>query len=360
MLIKIFSVFSIFVIIGDCFAEPPYLITDSGYSAITEFTLTKTGKLYWLDNDRILFNGFAADSPENKRKRPQRIDQLALYIWDTKENKVTHYTDGELSCYHRGRVAYRVRNPDRRVFFKVGNFGEEQVDHSEQFSSRFSICNFEIARDEPEKKRFAIIRLYDGDGYLEVGKMFAPSIARDNYIKFYPATDLKGMTLPIRSGEVWPNYIDYYDFANAYILYSLAARGYKHDVSRWPKGLPQPVYLMTPEGEVSKIEIPFFNWNRGGPKDVVPTKNGIFATYTYPGWTSGVPDPGIKINMSLMGGYLVQGKKYQKIISGWIYAKGLSPDGCKLAVGISSPKFPESPSRLMMIDLCTNKTESKS
>jgi hypothetical protein len=339
-----------FLFCGNAIAES-YPIYDSGYSAVTNFSAVHTGKLYWLDNQRVLFTGFAADSPDTKKKKPQRIDQLALYIWDTKENKVTYYTDGELACYYQGRVAYQIKVSGKKTI-KTGRMGDEKIDEQNKFSSHFSICNFETEGEAPFKKRLQLLRLYDGHGYLEVGKMFVNAATNDAPVRFF-ASGLGEIPLPIRGSEVWPSYVDYYEAADVYTLYSLTAKDRKHGISRWPKGMAQPVYLMTPQGRVSKITIPYFKWNHGGPKDIMPTKKGIFATYTYHGWTSGMPDVGTKMNPALMGGYLVQGKTYKKLIDGWVYAKGLSPDGCKLALGISSPKFPESPARLMMVDVCS-------
>ena len=108
----------------------PYPVMDSGMTASTDYA----DKIYWMDNDRVIFVSYGPKPKtveENKKRKP------AIYIWDTRNNKVEKYANGSHLCYHNGYIRYAFYGDDAPerdpklpswTFWKEGPFGDEKTE----------------------------------------------------------------------------------------------------------------------------------------------------------------------------------------------------------------------------------------
>lgn len=144
---------------------PPYPVLDSGFPA------RSNDKLYWLDNDRLIFVSLGP--------KPKSLEEKwgvpGIHIWDTRTNKVTLYkSSAEELCFSDGYIMYAVvkrpYDPVDPARWYGGKMGQEQEVIPPKGLVDFSVvqnphtCRWEV-RPEYTKGKGAM-PLREGDGWL--------------------------------------------------------------------------------------------------------------------------------------------------------------------------------------------------
>jgi hypothetical protein len=95
-------------------------------------------------------------------------------------------------------------------------------------------------------------------------------------------------------------------------------RDVRNPENSWPKDQPIPIYLLSPDGKVETLQIPYGTWF---PERAFLTRKGLF-------WiSSSAPST----NSKQAGGWLLQDGKAVKLFDHLPEGAGVSPDGCKIA-----------------------------
>jgi hypothetical protein len=252
--------------------------------------------MYWLDNERVLVPGFAplTDPPAPPGTRDS-FGPLGLYVWDTRRNTYTRYADlGEhySLCYNDGFITYTTsdENGDKR-HQSEGPFGKEKplpVDARPSYDSQpaYSMC----PRIDPEKRLRQEHRrqytpawfLKEEHGYLSTGvsRERGSDLTRatqDDPVKLLSPGRSEPVVLPIFAKELRSSTkLTYSSVAARYVIVpdTWRTRDVDNSIGDWPRKLPMPVYLLSPDGKLDVIEVPYGSWL--GPHMAVPTKQGLF------------------------------------------------------------------------------------
>ena len=286
---------------------------------------------FWIDNDRIVFKGFAVGSYSKEmheapsQARAQGYDthgmRTGYYVWDIATSKVSLYKDRIANlCIEDDRVVYQTitTTDDQKPVVWRGKFGGEQPTTIEPLrwtlpEMRATCWGAPIANPRAQKGRYAIPLRADW-GYLDVGP-------RD------PPLDLKAPVSYHRNGQSTPIKL-------AIPMAKLRNGGYalfapfdqQHLIVEGLRNASQTpdAWFLTREGVLTKVTLPEGPWL--GVK-LYPVKDGIFLSSAY---TKGkkISEPG--------GAYLVSaGEPWRLLFSGVKGRAGVSPDGCKVALTFS-------------------------
>ncbi len=295
--------------------------------------------IYWLDNDRALFPAYANE----KRIGPDGKEDWAppgLFIWDTRNNTYTRYADIDKKiffCYNAGFVTYTTHTEeDRKKWIQYeGQFGSEQPlppgseinwdDHQPYYAACPRIEPEKLLRPEHRGQRVSALFLREQDGYLYVAKQRSPDEwmvdrhNQDDQVKYYRTGQAEPIKLPILAKEMWRQ-LSYSEYAGKYLLIPRTWKGrdVRNSVNSWPKNLPIPIYLLSPDGKVETLQIPYGTWF---PGRVFMTRKGLF-------WVS---SDAPSTNSKQAGGWLLQDGKAVKLFDHLPEGAGVSPDGCKIA-----------------------------
>jgi hypothetical protein len=286
----------------------PYPVLDSGVWA----DWLNSPNMYWLDDQRLIFLGTETkDKPINREK-------LQIQIWDISNNKVTPYasTNGGIIGYNDGVIAYLYgKDSSGNNVFKCGKLNNEKVFTLVRKSKTYfdSInCRIQNSEEEPGRKERRTIRpLLKQHGYLDYGPRDAvrPLAKKGDPILFYPAGKKEPVSLPITNETTVIRMFDYYMFKDAYFVHHFT--GY------------QDAWWMYPNGQTERVtfsELPKL-LSQG---KFFPIRNGFFVSRG-----SGKIDPGKDPGDA--GGYLLRDTRILELISGYLRAEAVSPDGCKIA-----------------------------
>jgi hypothetical protein len=169
----------------------------------------------------------------------------------------------------------------------------------------------------------------------------------DEPIHLYPDGGKPSVALPMDKREASLPLMSYSKFNDAYLLYSpIPKSGRVGFIVNWPRGKSQPLYVMRPDGQTAVIEIPYHESRSGGSIDYWLVRPGVFMK----SHNLGIDGPGHA------GGYLIQDKRFTRLLRGYIVAVGISPDGCKVAVGIQPTDERErkrsTAAQLKMLNVC--------
>jgi hypothetical protein len=309
--------------------------------------------VYWLDNDRVIFNG---SRPNDLETTPdgRQVSRHAIYIWDLKSGSVTKHADAGRAflCYAGGYIRYERKEPPYTLHI-AGTFGKEeeisrtndkQPSRSEMtWTNRFTCRTYRQSEISPLPG--AKVPLREGHGFIYLG-MHSLGPERMDPVIYYPEGNQKGIELPIARWQVTLFNITSTDFDNSYIL---TGNQLPHSSDRCvPKGFSRRVYRLRLNGSLETISLPPRESLRcyvevGGVREV---RTGL-TVYINNG----------RINGSAL--YLVHQNRMEKVTSGWIPDARVSPNGCRMAAGISTdddPLKPPAPSyrgHLKVIDFCT-------
>lgn len=282
--------------------QASFVLKDSGFQASSQH------RIYWLDNDRVLFTGYEINL-EKIDKQGRYGREQNIYIWDTRENRRSIYVkNASLGCYFRGYIGYSIiEGPSKK-----GPMGQERT----YLDIHYSKETWEGEPPEWEegvKHHPITCKAYHWNGR---GFPLLPEhgyIARStqlpekepSHIIWYPKEQTDGHALPIpNTNRLWDS--RFVEFLDAYVIYAEFTTGY---------------WLFKPSNSVTRVDLPAIE---GGWYDFLPMQRGVFAVG---GMTSvkRKDDPGNR------GAYWVEGSKAHQIMSGYVKAMNVSPDGCKVA-----------------------------
>lgn len=285
--------------------------------------------LAWLDNRRVLFFGALPG---------KEIETRGLFIWDVVSNTVSQYSSHVRFCYADGYIVAFGASPPQTdparpalVPVRYGQIGKEKDD----------ICDIKTRKGCPPPAEnmsckpwdYAVdaqplgpawgtrFELRSGDGLLlaaresKEGRHHNPELLLN---KHFP----KGFPLPFAGIPI--NGVTYSEFEHRYVFTPWQpADGEKSRSSNWPEGRPQPVYLLSPKGEVDTIQVP---WRAEWDTVLLsmPTKAGLVfkGGGGYPHQWGGL--------------FLYDGREVWDLDRGRMETLAVSPDGCRVAYAINN------------------------
>lgn len=281
----------------------------------------------WLDNHRLMF---VAALPAKE------LESRGIYIWDVIADTVTQYSNHIYFCYAQGYlVAYGDAKLDstgqvKTVPVRYGQFGSEK-DSVCEINSRKG-CPPQVANMSCKPWQYSDNRhpigpkwsttyeLRSGDGVLltttdsEAERKSRPDVLLS---KRFP----EGKPMPFKGVPI--SGAAYSEFRHRYALTSRIPDG---DLSRsstnWPKGRPQPVYLLNPEdGAVDEIQVPWrAEWTT--IHLAMPTRAGLVFM-------------GSGGHSNQWGGlFLYDNREVWALDRGRVETFAVSPDGCRVAYAI--------------------------
>jgi hypothetical protein len=329
---------------------PPLPIKEAGYELIDN-----GNQVFWLDNDRVLFNGADYNELVPRSGDGRRVPKSALFIWDTRTDRVTRYgdIDGRL-CYADGYVNYLYKRGEESNTFREGRLGAE-VDRVIEKTRKNSDTELnELTCKEFQRKDFrpnpqqAGRPLREGHGFLHLGPWDKLKIVQEyreeEPIHLHPEGGKPPIALPMDKREASHLLLSYSAFNDAYLMYSpIPKSGRVGLITNWPNGKPQPLYVMRPDGQTTVIDVPYHVSRSGLGNDYWLVRPGVFM----------ISDNRYR---GVEGGYLVRGGQFVRLMRGSIRAVGVSPDGCKVAVGIQPTDEREqkrsTAAQLKMVNVC--------
>jgi hypothetical protein len=327
-------------------------VVDGGYR------LARHGKLYWLDNERVLFYGRSAkQDSRGAGKAASNPTTGGTYIWNIATGALEHVSEWEITCYHPEYSTWSLVRPAKNEFrFKAGKFGQETElpredltvqQRMERVRSDFT-CKTHLRSElsPPALRDHNVIVLQDGQSYVDLGPGLGANLSErrafPRNLALYQAKTVKALTLPLTWEESFsPFEVAYSKYRDAYVLRPRAPRGAPIGLSQpWPKNQDLVVYLLWENGRVETKLLPY--WPAEYLIDPRPSRTG---------WIFG----GGKLRHT--GGlYLFDGKAVSKLDAGFVKEISVAEDGCKAAVGIQNrPDEMGTPINLKVFDLCVGR-----
>jgi hypothetical protein len=308
----------------------------------------------------VIFNG---SRPNDVETLPDGrvVSKHAIYIWDVKSGSVTKYADAERAslCYADGYISYSRKEASQTVHI-AGPFGKEivtpRLEEKEPSNSksaemvwvnRFTCKPYRQSEISPLPG--TRIPLKTGHGFLYLG-VRDPREERYKRIVYYPGGERAGVELPIERWQVISSGVTATHFNNSYLL--AGDQISNSSDSCVPKGFSRRVYRLSLNGVVETISLPARGELRCyvGAGSVREVRAGM-TVYVH---------TGLLRNSRL---YFIDQGALAELARGWLPVVQVSPDGCRIAAGISSdddPLKPTSPlyrGHLKVIEFCAGRTK---
>lgn len=284
--------------------------------------------LAWLDNQRVMFVGVLLQ--QNKH------EVRGLHVWDVVAGKVSQYSTHTNFCYAAGYLVafgpWQPRNDEKRSGMSpihYGLLGQEKDETCDTLTGKGCQgllnmgCKPRAYINNPQPigaKWRATFELRDGDGVL-----LSPTGSEEErkgktamlLNKHFP----EGKVMPFSRVPIMG--AAYSEYKRRYALTPWwPADDLGRTSSSWPKGRPQPVYLMNPEdGAVEVIPVPW-RAETGTIHFALPAKNGL----VYKAGGSYANDWG--------GLFLYDNREVWSLDRGRVETFAVSPDGCRVAYAI--------------------------
>lgn len=313
-------------------------------------------RLSWIDNDRIFFAGepIAEVLARFDGKRFIGTAKIRFYIWDTRTNEVATYREDVdpfgSYCYNEYENWIRYPVPGKKGVFMEGRLGEEREtrydpsEHTTEARARRQVFyQVQTCREHPYSPQGRgvgsrrVFPLFDAHGVLDVWGR--PNDATPIRLFSNSYEKLREFELPRRA--VVPQNIYFSRYRRAYVLTGYTAPpSFANTWGSWPKGVDQPVYLLSERGELSVAgEIPWHEGYRAALGVYLTRKGIVYADGT----------------ATRNGFYLVSGRSAVTLLRApgpkSLDAGGVSPNGCKVSVAISMYGA-STAGGLKVIDLC--------
>ena len=328
---RIAGLIAVCLIVASCDKEPafPYPVYDANFAALD-------AKIYWLDNNRILFTGFEGGKKPSSTKNKSQI-RWGLYIWDVDAGNVTKYADAKaLACFSDGYIEYTLKSEStkrdgedyiiaRRMEGPLGQEAlvetvfpkdpkkREKKDRSKEIFNRFTCHHQE--RPESMKERI-MIPLKVEHGYLDFGD--GAGTKEDFELKgtlVKPNGEHIETELPLKAIS---RFFKFYPFRQAY--FGMHTPG--PAILNWDLTNCHPAWWFWPDGSSERKCIPYGPWSAGSGELIVhATQNGILIKYANPSNSKAGRDS---------GGYLLKDDEAEKVMDGLMFHEAISPDGCRV------------------------------
>jgi hypothetical protein len=323
-----------------------------------------TATMHWLDNDRLAVLGLVWVVPPRpfKVNDPDPLPRYDtyLYIWDIRKPhphqimKVPGPTPDLFGDGSALRIFFR-REGEKRSEILEGTIVEDRFEGKSMtfpgepgdfVANRFTGALSRAAEKPTAMPGPRVIQpLRPEHGFLDLGgdddaRWTAPE---KDPVRWYPAEggSLRELHFWVRNPRAAE--IAFSRYSGEYMVAELAPSSEKPGrVSSWPKGEPQKLHLWKPHANARLLTVPYGNytpiWH------ALPSRAGLIIVSTY---------AQIDKTASGAGVYLFNGNVSRHLAAGTPNAYALSPDGCRLAVGLQTTEGRVlQPWRLHLIDLC--------
>ena len=292
------------------------------------------GTVYWKDDRQVLFIGAKPDVfailPDGRR-----VLRSFLMQWDTASGEVTTLAElGEHGgfCYYHGYIRYWYRKPSSPeargdTVFKAGLLGSEvEVAHTGSIN-RFSCREY----DELEVKS-------------KIGQGFWPLRETDGYWGAHQGSGrVETVLVRVEAGKrretplkiPYQPYFRWSEYAGSYVFRRLETQFSRTNTTG-------KMWLLRPDGVTTEFDIPAGPWF-GGSAGYDITRRGVFM------WSYAL----VKHGNGDAGGYLIEaGRSPKRFIEGLIYAYGISPNGCGIALSIGRGGASRESAEMVLVNVC--------
>ena len=274
----------------------------------------------WLDAKQVLF----LTSPFFKVNEQLR----ALAIWEV-DGKARVYRDNvNYYCYRDGTITYKVLDPADKGLVRgtwyVGTLGNERVVRKDAGSDLARLydpmnCRFASSQELQDKRpNRGTVPLLEKHGFLDLRAAQGPGAPPNAPVQLVRA-DRTAVTMPFASREFNVG-ISYYEFAGAYLIRSVYFDENKRAVVfPWPADKERPLWMLKPDGTVTRQEFPKGPWVGRDDPGVYPTRAGLVLVRH-----GGIFD-------KTDGVYLADASGVRHLLAGRAGPVGVSSDGCSIA-----------------------------
>lgn len=324
--------------------DNPYGVMDSGFTAMGR------GNSVWLDNHRVVFEGYAVKAPASLEEF--RASEQGLYVWNTLTNDIELFASrGRDICYLDNYISYRIPSTDPndprplvQQFDRIAGVPGSEVNETAlkrqqglELTDIIASRNVSCKNIAPPPLMVASGKrnyrnLLEGHGYLEVPPGLGPNHTEPFVLHSFDESRV--IELPF-TGTLWVSGM-YFEFKNAYFIY----RHSQHELLVGKTCGDGGWYW--PDGAVESICIPLdYRWQSAGAVKIVPLKSGFFITMH---------------KREYQGGYFTDQGKILHVTDGQLDQVSVSPDGCKVAFTYLT-SFPAAQLRrdevtMKMLDTC--------
>jgi len=315
--------------------------------------------LVWLNNQRVMFVGVVRDDPSSR----------GLYIWDVAARTVQQYSQHTEFCFADDYIfAQQIQTGLNYLTvrpIRYGRLGNEQDDTCDM-STRRGCHGFLNMSCKPRasfgpapfgKEAVYAIELRNGDGVIvnpvALSRAMDPPQSVEAQRRYFSRPNLlvskrypEGRPLPITAvDELSPWSTSYSAYAKRYVFVTERPNdGQVGLITTWPRGRPEPIYLMDIDGNVEKVLVPSrSDWNKIHLAQVA---------------TPGIVFWGIGGHANEWGGlFLYTEPDLFALDRGKLEALAVSPDGCKVAYAVFTDfgKTPTNFARIKFIDFCAGR-----
>lgn len=336
--------------------QPTYPVITSGYWVKD---VAHRGLIDWIDNDRIIFVGGSYEGWDHNKSNP-----TALYVFDVKSRTVAKLSDVAGYCFKPTEIRYTLKRTPDAVVIRVIKRGEPAPET--EITRPVSELRAEGEKSKARKlqrhplycggysprelagenwDRYKLKRIYpllEGHGYLDFfgnhPRSGEPPFDTEP-ARWFPPNGAPPIDLPMQKRAIAR--VSYSEWKGAYILRGWLGRApplYQPPArnERWPAELPLPIWLLKPDGSVESHEIPYSNWIENYNR-ILPTQAGYVVTKD--------------VNTQDAGLHIVVGKDLVRLVGGSTTALTVSPDGCGVAVAITTD-FNNRNGGLKVIEVC--------
>jgi hypothetical protein len=311
-----------------CADNLSFILRDSGFQASSQH------RIYWLDNDRVMFTGYEINL-EKADKQGRYGREQNIYIWDTTLDRTEVFArNAGLGCYFRGYIRYSVGSAAKKglmgqertyldMFYSKDTWEDEPPEWEENVKMHPITCKSYHAK--PFKLQADIVELLPEHGYLDFSLPTAhkPGVALPP-IGFHRSGTDTPIPLPVTRNELSRHDVHYLEFVNGYLLLSAQLVDPKTggQVASWRKDTFQQIWTLKPDGIATELQVPtpYNRWD-----SLFPLREGVFAT----GRSVKVTEPR---GPGDAGAYWIHGEgRVEKLVAGIINNRAVSPNGCKVA-----------------------------
>ena len=299
-------------------------------------------RIFWVSDEEVLFVGYGTLGRATEGHAAE-IGDYQMSIWNVRSNAVRVLHEfaegGPYPCFSEGHLLVRVRAQGQLQSYYGDKDSIRKMATNREFHEMF--CR--PVQDVPVLPRWTrerdVVWLQKVDaGFVDFGERAKGTEHGPVRFHRHGSSEREGILLPVGRRDIRRSF-PYYAFKDAFFVEST----YLH-LPR-PEGVPYPVYWLYRDGRLEKIlDLPWGPWRSRGSSWPVPTKRGIVII-------SHNANPRNAADLRYAGLYLVTSGSVKKILTGWIQATAVSPNGCWLAFDVAD-RISRRANVLKAVDLC--------
>jgi hypothetical protein len=303
-------------------------------------------KLYWISDVEVLFLGYEVApgaSPGNDRE----LIDYRVSIWNVRTNTIRILqdfgSDYPSTCFSDGHVLLRARSTDGVLRTYYGDTSAVKLAAPDQEFHDLFCRPLDKVHPLPTWTQGRDIRWLQkiDAGFVDFGEISKSMKNAPLRLYKHGAREKDGILLPLGSREVWKSF-PYFAFKGAFFVESTYRR-----LPR-PKGVPYPLYWLYQDGRLEQIlDLPWGPWRSNASSWPMPTKAGIMIA-SHNANVRNAKD------LAHAGLYLVGDGKVTRLLTAWIQATAVSPNGCRVAFDFAN-EMTEMRNTLKAIDVCAER-----